>query len=695
MRKIAAVAVIIVLLAIPAIARIINVPGDYLTIQNAIDRSVDGDTVLVQQGTYVENINFGGRAITVGSLFLTTGNASYIFQTVIDGNAGGAQGSVVTFNNGEGQTSVLKGFTLTNGSGNYQYWRSGGGIYCENAGPSLEYLRITGNSADFGSGIYANVATPVLEHVAIINNSRPSGELYSQGGGIYCWDANINLIDVTISENYADIGGGINCRYSYLNFNPFDRCNVYSNSALVGNDFFADQETNYIVVLDTMTVPFPTDYNAYPLSNFTFDVLHEIHGQVRYDVYVSPSGSNSNSGQTPEEAVQTISFALSVIRAEETNHLNIHLADGVYSPSSNGESFPLSLLDWVALNGQSQTGVLIDAENQNNALFMYGRKEIRVANLSIAGGEAYYGGGICCYNTDPTLKNVTISDNTAYEGGGGIFFGSSDPVIENVTIVENTAYIFGGGIYLSGSNPAMLFVTFSGNEVTTASTPLGGGMFLHGNSNPTMVNGIFWDNQPQQISFSGGGEPNSFVTAYSDIDGGESGIELNGNGTLYWEEGNIEDNPLFIDPVAGNYELQSGSPCRDTGTAYFVWNSDTLVDLEWYQYWGDNPDMGAFEYGAPAVEEPEILPDEIALLGAYPNPFNPSTILSYHLQTISKVELNIYDVHGRLLTTLIDGSRLPGQHQLTWDASDYASGIYIAQLNTSESAQTQKLVLVK
>src|SRR5215471_2526966 len=77
----------------------INVPGDQATIQGAINAANNGDTVLVAPGTYTENINFNGKAITVTS---SVGAA----QTIIDG---GAKAPVVVFNTGEGFKSVLNG----------------------------------------------------------------------------------------------------------------------------------------------------------------------------------------------------------------------------------------------------------------------------------------------------------------------------------------------------------------------------------------------------------------------------------------------------------------------------------------------------------------------------------------------------------------------------------------------------------
>jgi len=89
---------------------LINVPADFATIQGAIDMALDGDTILVQPGTYVENISYGG-GIVLGSMFLITQDTSYISSTIIDGSLGDVVASI-----GSG---TITGFSIKNGNHNF------------------------------------------------------------------------------------------------------------------------------------------------------------------------------------------------------------------------------------------------------------------------------------------------------------------------------------------------------------------------------------------------------------------------------------------------------------------------------------------------------------------------------------------------------------------------------------------------
>ncbi|HEX37762.1 MAG TPA: hypothetical protein ENG70_02745, partial [Candidatus Cloacimonetes bacterium] len=153
-------------------AAILNVPSEYPSIQTGIDSASVGDTVLVQPGTYIENINYNGKNITVASLFLTTQDTSYISQTLIDGDSLGA---VVTFVNGENSTAVLKGFSITRG---LDY--TGGGVNCLNSSPSLSHLKIFNNMAKNGAGVSAVFSDPTFQEIKVYDNTA-----LEYGGGIY------------------------------------------------------------------------------------------------------------------------------------------------------------------------------------------------------------------------------------------------------------------------------------------------------------------------------------------------------------------------------------------------------------------------------------------------------------------------------------------------------------------------------
>ena len=177
----------------------IMVPGQYSTIQAAINHSFAGNNILVLPNTYYENIDFNGKNVNIASLYFITQDTSYISKTIIDANQ---NDGVVNFRSGENSTAVLNGFTVQNGSAYY-----GGGISYNDSNASLKNLIIKNNSADYGGGISCeDGAYPNLENVVIISNSA------SLGGGIYFESGSLPIFeDVVICNNHASRGGGIYC----------------------------------------------------------------------------------------------------------------------------------------------------------------------------------------------------------------------------------------------------------------------------------------------------------------------------------------------------------------------------------------------------------------------------------------------------------------------------------------------------
>ena len=91
----------------------------------------------------------------------------------------------------------------------------------------------------------------------------------------------------------------------------------------------------------------------------------------------------------------------------------------------------------------------------------------------------------------------------------------------------------------------------------------------------------------------------------------------------------------------------------------------------------------------------EVIPKTYSLSQAYPNPFNPTTTLSFAMPVDSKVILSIYNMQGREVSTLIDANMDAGYHSIVWDANSYASGVYFVKMIAGEFVNTQKLMLIK
>jgi len=79
----------------------------------------------------------------------------------------------------------------------------------------------------------------------------------------------------------------------------------------------------------------------------------------------------------------------------------------------------------------------------------------------------------------------------------------------------------------------------------------------------------------------------------------------------------------------------------------------------------------------------------------YPNPFNPSTTIEYSIPKSSNVEVSVYNLAGQKLTTLVNKSHTPGNYQLTWDGSEYASAVYFYRIEAGDYVQTRKMLLLR
>ncbi len=218
--------------------------GDFTSIQSAINFAADDDTLIVYSSTYYENIDLLGKALIIGSEYLTSGDTAHITSTVIDGQL---NGSTLTITDVSGTEVRLVGFTIQNGSSS-----DGGAIYSSNSSPVLENLVVTSSAAtNNGGGIYLNGGNPSLSNITIVNNTAANkgGGIYLQnnssatlnkltivnnsainGGGISLNSSNPTITNMVISDNSADSTGGAVAMYSNSNPGVYNAV-IYDNYA--------------------------------------------------------------------------------------------------------------------------------------------------------------------------------------------------------------------------------------------------------------------------------------------------------------------------------------------------------------------------------------------------------------------------------------------------------------------------------
>jgi parallel beta-helix repeat protein/predicted outer membrane repeat protein len=505
----------------------------YTTIQSAINDSVNGDTVLVYDGAYVENINFNGKAITVKSVNGAT-------STIIDGNA---SGYVVTFS-GEGPGSVLDGFTIRNG-GNSANHTNGGGIYCGSSSPTITNCTISGNRTGYsGGGIYCYYSSPAITNCTITGNTA------TWGAGIECYVSSSPIItNCTITGNTADDGGGIHCYYSSP---AITSCTITGNTASRGGGIYCEYYSSPAITNCTITENTATWLGggiiclsaASPaITNciITGNTASTNGGGIRCEAGCAPVITNCIiTGNTAAGSAGGIG-CYSIPSPSITNcTITGNTADsgaGIHCSNSS----PAITNCIITGNTASTDGGGINCDGYCSPV---------ITNCTITGNTADSGAGIYCYiSSPPTITNCTISDNIASTNGGGIYCQHfSPPVITNCTISENMADS-GGGIYCSVfSSQTITNCTIAGNTANS----YGGGIWCS-DSSSTIKNTILWGDTAPAGKEIYRDLYSTITITYSDVEGGWIGT------------GNVNSDPLFV----GNsdYHLKAGSPCIDTGTS--------------------------------------------------------------------------------------------------------------------------------
>ena len=131
-------------------------------------------------------------------------------------------------------------------------------------------------------------------------------------------------------------------------------------------------------------------------------------------------------------------------------------------------------------------------------------------------------------------------------------------------------------------------------------------------------------------------------------------------------------------PTFKVYYPSTGELVEMDATELSPWSSNSITFVE----------------GLSATTE-SMVPGEIALENAYPNPFNPSTRISFSVPADMHVDLSIYDSNGRMVEGLVNDVKSAGSYSIDWNAGLNASGVYFIRFNAGGDTHTQKILLIK
>jgi hypothetical protein len=275
-----------------------------------------------------------------------------------------------------------------------------------------------------------------------------------------------------------------------------------------------------------------------------------------------------------------------------------------------------------------------------------------------------YGCGLNVYYGSVVMETCRIVRSAKH----GIWLSGGDlHMIRCIVSQNNSGELIGGGMYISAGHATFDFCTFAENSGTTSGS-------IHAmNSTVTARNSIFWP---------------SFTMATIRLE--DSRISMNHcvvRRKTFPGEGNTRADPTLADPTTGDFTPLWGSSCIDTG-------DPAILDPD-----GTRADIGAI-YLPHGVDVESMHPLQTSIRCLYPNPFNPTVTIAYSVSADGPVALDVFNVLGQRVKTLVSGHITAGYHVAIWDGRDTsgrssASGVYLVRLMTPGKALTRRITLVR
>jgi hypothetical protein len=485
--------------------------------------------------------------------------------------------------------------------------------------------------------------------------------------GTYSEGANDQILPIPLKSNVNVIGGGSENTLIYTNVDCSSNLGIIIASHKGRNITFGGVKLLEGIPSNRVPLYLGNLSHNMHIKDVIVDDFTTYYMGAMYSYLFESSSFDSlliRNITTPESAFQI----LMAYSGSITNSVFENIHSTYTSPDTPGDdSWSITVLNiWVE-----------DSLTVENCVFR---------NISVQNNQCTFH----ISNTNNGIENVVdvninncLFENIRSNAGAPIIFGNNsfgDYKVSNCTFYNN--YGLGGAVGTQGK------VEMRNNIFYNPDTPHE--LFLY-NAHPQ-------NNIVGNLDFD-----------YNSIPGGSSSIyNPDSHNTLIYGVHNLSSDPMFASTTVGNPEylrLATGSPCINAGTPDISALQLLPYDLAGnWRVWDGRIDMGCYEYGSvPWVtnDDPTIPAVENVISATnYPNPFNPSTTIAFSLPKAGIATVEIYNLKGQKVRSLLNAKLPSGDHKAVWDGSNdnnqpVSSGIYFYRVCCADQAYTGKMILAK
>lgn len=596
---------------------------------------------------------------------------------------------------------------------------SGGGICLQSADIILENNDIFNNRAWDGGGIQIWESNCIFKRNRIVNNTADAGgggiwiggvsdtEFHgdqisgnvagSGGGGINCWQGTVTTLhEVSVENNKAKYGGGLH----------IIECELFADSCHFLGNQGSDSGGGAFEVNDAYVTINNSQFEANKAAvgggiHAAFSKLYCENTDFFYNIGDHGGGmfiENSNC------KLQKCLFDKNQAVNGNGGAINCNADSLIFDCCYQFELKNCILRE----NKASGNCAALRIEQDQNINFPMLNVDIEscqfIDNYSDVYGSMRLAGAVDNF----LIANSIFAHNRCnrHTSGPGFIALAKGIVINSVFNSNYSLYTDSTKTYQGASVSTGAEVDFINCTFTDTSSSEGIGISFRRGAKSNILNSILYNcgNRPINLVTLNdlGCVANVF---YSNIEYGQDSVYLSDELSIVkWGEGNIAKDPLFVDPLSGNFYLQDSSPCIGAGQNQVMLEQNILIapesDIEGMPRpgpVGSNPDLGAYEnqLGNPLETGLNFnLTSNSYFIQNYPNPFHTITTFRYHIAHDCYAEIHIHNIKGKRICTIVSERKRAGLHHLEWNAEELRGGQYLYKLVTNNGYSSAGLMTI-